>query len=83
MSRPSAEIAVPDVLDRFKVYHAKESNLAWGSLHIVLDDHNVKDHHVEHCIQYAEEQGDTEGAELGRILLKLSKSQRLKIASLA
>lgn len=78
MTAPSATIQVPDVIERFKAYWL--DNPAWGSLHIVLDDFNVHDHHVEHCIQYAIEKGDEEGEELGKILLQMSKSQRLKIA---
>lgn len=80
MSRPSAEITVPEVKDRFKAYHL--NNPSWGSLHIVLEDNNIKDYHVRYCIEYALEEGDQEGAELGRILLKLSKSQRLKLGQL-
>ena len=78
MTAPSATITVPDVIDRFKEYWL--DNPAWGSLHIVLDDFNIDDHHVEHCIQYAVEKGDTEGEALARILLQMSKSQRLKLS---
>jgi len=81
--KPSATITVLDVIDRFKAYHELPRNGAWGSLHIVLDDQNLKDHFVEFCIKYAEERGDTEGAELGRILLKMSETQRSKISRLA
>jgi hypothetical protein len=80
MTAPSATITVPEVIDRFRAYHL--DNPAWGALHIVLDDFNVHDVHVEHCIKYAEEEGDAEGAALGRILLQMSKSQRLKISKL-
>lgn len=78
MTAPSATITVPDVIDRFKEYHLL--NPVWGSLHIVLEDFNVEDSHVQHCIEWAEKEGDTEGVALGKILLQLSKSQRYKIA---
>lgn len=68
---------VDSVIDRFAAYHADEP--CWGSLHIVLDDGNVRDGDVDFCIAYAEELGDEEGAELGRILRKMSETQRLKI----
>lgn len=80
MSRPSATITVPEVKARFEVYHL--NNPAWGSLHIVLEDNNVKDSHVQSCIDDALKEGDLEGAELGRILLKMSKSQRLRLGQL-
>ena len=79
MSKPSALITVPEVIDLFKAYYARPGNGVWGSLHIVLDDGNLEDSSVEFCLKYAEEKGDTEGAELARILLKLSISQRKKI----
>ena len=81
MTAPSATITVPDVIERFKNYHL--DNPVWGSLHIVLEDFNVEDSHVQSCIEYAEQNGDTEGAELGKILLQLSKSQRYKLAKQA
>jgi len=81
MTAPSATITVPDVIDRFKDYHLL--NPVWGSLHIVLDDFNVEDSHVQWCIEHAEQTGDTEGAELGKILLQMSKSQRYKLAKQA
>lgn len=55
---------------------------AWGSLHVVLEDGNVKDSHVEFCLQQALEKGDEEGAALARILLECSQTQRRKIASI-
>lgn len=80
MSRPSAVITVPEVKARFEVYRL--NNPSWGSLHTVLEDNNVKDDHVQSCIRYALEEGDQEGVELGNILLKMSKSQRLKLGQL-
>lgn len=81
--KPSATITVPDVIDRFKDYHELPGNSCWGSLHVVLDDGNLKDHFVQFCIDFAEQSGDREGAELGRILLQLSETQRDKISRLA
>jgi len=68
---------IPEVLDDFRAYY--ERNPAWGALHIVLDDVNVADHFVESCIEWAERDGDAEGARLGRILLRMSKTQRRKL----
>lgn len=71
------ELTLPEVRDRFDAYHRKHPS--WGSLHIVLDDDNVKDDDVRFCLRLAEEHDDAEGAVLARILLRLSKTQRLKL----
>lgn len=71
--------AIPDVLDRFVAYFHADGNSVWGSLHCVLDDGNVSNSDVEHAIVWATERGDLEGEALGRILLKMSRTQRLKL----
>lgn len=73
MNKPT----IPEVIDRFMAYH--EQNRAWGWLHVVLDDDNVDDGDVQGCIDMAAEHGDTEAAELGKILLQMSKTQRARI----
>lgn len=65
---------IPEVLPRFVAYHA--CNPVWGSLHIVLEDGNCDDSSVRFCLEEAEKRGDAEGAELARILLRMSRSQR-------
>jgi len=79
--KPKAEITISDVVYQFWEYYRKPGNGAWGNLHIVLADNNVKDVHVEFCIKDAQQRGDTEGADLGRILLKMSKGQRLRLSA--
>lgn len=69
---------IPEVLPRFLAYYA--DNLAWGSLHIVLDDYNVDDASVRFCIDWAAEQDDHEGWALARILLRMSRTQRGRLA---
>jgi hypothetical protein len=73
MSKPT----IPEVLPRFLAYYIDHP--AWGSLHVVLDDGNVEDDCVRFCIEFAEQEGDEEGAELGRILMRMSKTQRNKL----
>lgn len=70
---------IPEVIARFVTYN--EHNPAWGSLHVVLDDHNVEDSSVRFCLGWANEHGDWEGAALAHILLQMSKTQRLKISN--
>lgn len=68
---------IPSVRERFQRYH--ERFPSWGSLHIVLDDGNVADNHVQWSIDHAVDYQDEEGAALGRILLTMSKTQRRKL----
>jgi hypothetical protein len=81
MTKPSAKITVPEVIDKFKSYNAKHG--AWGNLHIVLEDQNLGDDSVKACIRFAEYSDDKEGKELAEFLLTLSQTQRLRIAQLA
>ena len=76
-----AKPTIPDVIDRFRAYHAE--HLTWGSLHIVLDDGNVRDSDVAFCEQWAREHGDEEGEALARILAQMSKTQREKLGVIA
>ena len=71
---------IPEVRDSFRAYLAQHPT--WGSLHIVLDDGNVEDSSVEFCLDFARECGDAEGERLARILLRMSKTQRLKLGAL-
>lgn len=72
---------IPEVRARFQRYHQK--NAAWGSLHIVLEDGNVHDDHVRHCLKWAIREGDNEGMALAEILLQMSQSQRKRLGMLA
>jgi hypothetical protein len=71
--------AIPDVVERFAAYYEQPMNGAWGSLHIVLDDGNVRRSDVEFCLEAATAGGDTEGVALATILFEKSKTQRLKL----
>lgn len=72
---------IPSVKERFAAYH--KAHPAWGHLHLVLEERNVSDGCVRYCIEAALEAGDEEAAELGEILLTMSKTQRVKIGSVA
>jgi len=73
---------IPEVTPVVKAYRDKPENSVGGSLHIVLEDCNVKDSDVLSCRQDAVERGDTDGVALADILLKMSKTQRSKIAGM-
>ena len=72
---------IPEVMPMICEYRDTEGNGVGGSLHIVLDDGNVEDHFVSRCVEEAEKKGDVAGANLGRTLLKMSKTQRRKISA--
>lgn len=80
MTRDSDRPTIPQVRERFLDY--VYANPVWGSLHIVLSDQNLDDDCVRSCIDYAISEGDEEGEALGRILLKMSRTQRLKLSNL-
>jgi hypothetical protein len=69
---------VPEVRPFVRALYEQHS--AGGPLHIVLDDGNVTDDCVEHCIGSAVEAGDAFGELLARLLLRMSKTQRLKVS---
>lgn len=73
---------VPEVIPIIRAYAALSGNSVGGSLHIVLDDGNVLDSDVQWCIDRAREKADAAGVELGEILLRMSRTQRKKLASL-
>lgn len=78
--QPNNTLSLPDVIERFRAY--KAANGSWGSLHLVLDDGNVRNKHVTYAAEYALETGDTEGFELAGLLLQLSTTQRQKLRNI-
>lgn len=71
---------VPDVYPAFLEYARR--NPCWGSLHVVLEDDNHDDDSVKGCIDWADVRDDVEGARLARVLLRMSPTQRGRIANL-
>lgn len=70
---------VPEVHPVVEAYRALPGNSAGGSLHVVLDDGNVDDGSVQFCIEWADDAGDEDGVALGKVLLRMSKTQRKKL----
>lgn len=77
----SGKPTVPEVMPFVWMFRDLDdcSNGVGGSLHIVLQDPNWKDHHVQFCVEYAARKGDRPGEELGKILLRMSQTQRSKL----
>lgn len=76
MSKPK----IPEVLPLLRDYAKMQGNGAGGWLHCILDDGNVEDKDVKWCIGGAKSNGDKESVKLGKLLLRMSKTQRRKLA---
>ena len=74
-----AKPTINHVLPLVRAYYAKAGNGVGGSLHIVLEDGNVTDDNVRYCLNWAREHGDTDGVRLAELLLRMSKTQRLRL----
>lgn len=81
MPEVTAKPTVPEVLPLVRAYYAKGGCGAGGNLHVVLDDGNVEDCFVESCLDRCRESRDADGEQLASLLLKMSKTQRRKLAA--
>lgn len=52
---------------------------AGGGLHVVLDDGNIEDDSVRYCVNQAAKEGDAPAELLGRVLLLMSRTQRIEL----
>lgn len=77
IDKPRDRPKVPEVARFARAYYNDHG--VGGSLHIVLDDGNLEDSSVQFCIERAEERGDAPGAELGRMLLQMTLTQRRSV----
>lgn len=57
-------------------YYSIDGNGAGGSLHIVLDDNNLEDEHIQFCLEQAEQKADREGSAIAREMLTMSMAER-------
>lgn len=76
MTKPT----IPEVLPLVRDYCAKHGG-GGISLHVVLDDCNVEDVFVEGAIEDAQERRDEDAEAIAKLLLRMSKTQRRKIAA--
>ena len=70
---------MPKVLSFVKAYYAKPGNEVGGCLHIVLDDGNIEDSHIEFCRNSARKHNDNDGIVLAELLLQMNYTQRKKL----
>lgn len=73
-------LTVAHVLPQLKSYLAKPGNETGGSFAVYVRHLGFEDSHIRWCTDYAERMGDTDGVKLGRLILKLTKTQRIKLA---
>jgi hypothetical protein len=73
------KVTVPEVLPLVQAFYAHPDNGTGGCLHIVLDDGNVDHSSVQFCVDQAKKDGDRMGELLGRVIQKLSKTQRNRL----
>jgi hypothetical protein len=76
-------ITIPEVHPLVVAYYAKPGNSVGGNLHLVLENKNVSNGHVIHCLTTAIDNDDQDGEILARKLLGMSKTQRLKLANMS
>ncbi|HSC20140.1 MAG TPA: hypothetical protein VLC07_00245 [Solirubrobacterales bacterium] len=60
-------------------YCAKPGNGMGGNLHIALADQNVRDKDIAWCRERALQEGDDDGVALADQLLRMTKTQRLRV----
>lgn len=77
--KPKDRPSVPEVAELARAYYEKPGNGCGGSLHIVLDDGNLEDGHIEFCRTYAAERDDADGVRLAELLLQMTPTQRHKV----
>lgn len=75
--RSASRPTVSDVLPLVEAYYVDHPT--GGSLHIVLDDGNLADRHVEFCRDFARERGDARGVRIATALLRMTRTQRRRI----
>jgi len=76
---PEGKPTIPDVIERFADYLETPGNGAWGSLHCVLDDGNVRNSDIVAAAETARAAGDVEGEALATVLMRMSRTQRERL----
>lgn len=74
MTTPELIVLIP----RFRLYCRTHAD--WGSLYLVFKMRKMQDECVQHCLDYAVQEGDEEGAALAGLLMEMKVRQRLRMA---
>jgi hypothetical protein len=79
VTAPPRKPTLPEMLPLLGAYYACPGNDNGGDLHIITEDGNIADQHVRWCAEH----GRTPiGRALGELLLRMSLTQRKKIAEM-
>jgi hypothetical protein len=76
---PPTRPIVSEVVALARAYYKKPGNSVGGCLHIVLDDGNLADSHLQACVEWAKALHDEDGLVLATKLLAMSPTQRRKV----
>ncbi len=68
---------ISEIMPMIREYH--DNHLSFGTLHVVLEDENIKDKHINFCFQESLREGDQDGMLLSLLLLDMNKKQRREI----
>jgi hypothetical protein len=71
-----------EVATLVSAYYALPGNNVGGNFYLVLENQNVSERDIQFCIEQATALGDEAGVKLGEKLLGMTKTQRLKLASM-
>jgi len=70
---------IPDIMPLLEAFAEAPGNSMGGCLHIVLEDGNTENEHVQWCVDHAIEKGDELGAAVAKVMLAMSRTQRRKL----
>lgn len=68
------DVLTESELALFSAYHEVEP--CWGSVHIVLDDGNIEDDHVQFCMNFARTEDDWDGFKIAEVLSRKTIEER-------
>ena len=67
------------IVQKCKEYYQKPGNSVGGNLHIVLDDGNLENSHIQHCKETCIKEHDHDGSKICTLLLQCTDAQRRSI----
>ena len=82
MSENRCKPTLPEVIPQIDAYYRKPGNGAGGCLHIFLDDGNIRDQDIQFCLELAKSKKDTDAVIISEILMRMSKTQRSRLAGM-
>lgn len=82
MTAPQPKPTFPEVEPLVRAYYVKPGNSVGGTLHIVLDDCNIKDSDIRYCLKECSRVDDGDGERIAELMLRMSRRQRLRLANL-